>query len=1199
MDCPASIAAFIINNTKKPVFWKDTDRRYVGVNRAFLDFFGFSGESAVVGKTGEEACLFSDSGKCRESDLRALNGERLFNEIHVCVAQGRETHISVTKSPLLEHGRITGIFGMFEDVTAVEFQRREIERLNSELKLRIADYDILMESTRVSIVKIRLDEELTVDWCNEAMLRGIGYTREEYGKLFSFSIRRYFHSMTSEVEKMETAVNRALEDGDARFELFMKVPAKSGFIWINGVGTFTDYKDGEPSSLYVVYTDVTEVVATQEKLREAELQAERARLLAAENERLKELIDNVPSGISVFRSKPGAWGEMSSNRYLTDKFGLPAKLSGLRERGELMSYVHADDYERCRADLDRLFNEGKALESVYRFRSPADGRSIWAIMRGSLVREANGELTAYFSYTNIDAMKKTEAELRENRLIYEDAVKTCRLSVWTYDIARQRITMLRSRYAEPERSKLGIADVIENVTEHLPELYEGENLAKVQALYQKVAAGENASCEAWIKPKPGREQRCERVSYTVVRDEEGRPVTAHGMSQDVTAEKKLAERYEREAEALRNSRENGMIAKCHDNLTQNIVIEETSMNEKAYGTPAGISYDESCRLLVEQACVTAEDRRRLAETIDRRSLISRYQRGETKTRLRYRRKSADGSLNWALIVMNTYMMPFTGDLECFSYTYDVTEKVLGDEVMRLVSNVAFDYIGIIYAQSGSFEFLKKSPAIKFPEVRQKAGYEECCSYVRSNFVKDEEAEQFADATSLSNILRGLAAGGRHTSTYRRTEEGRLFCKQLDYVWLDKETQNILVMRSDVTAAFERDQKQLRDIETAKLEADRANEAKSSFLSSMSHDLRTPLNGVLGFTGLALREQDPLKKQGYLHKIDSSGKLLLDLVNDTLELSRIESGKMTLEPQAVDGREFWESVATALRPSAELKGVKLETDTCRCPNMVIWIDRLKVQKVVLNLLSNAVKYTPAGGSVHFSVSELEPPVNGCTRRIVVADTGIGMSREFLARLYEPFSQERRPEAANVVGTGLGLSIVKRIVDLMGGSIRVESELNKGTCFTVDLPIPCREAARAAQKQADEPQASLAGKRVLLCEDNYLNREIAELLLKDQGIEVDCAADGKEGLEKFAASAAGFYDAILMDIRMPVMDGCKATAAIRGLNRADAAAIPIVAMTADAFEEDFHRTKEAGMNGHITKPIDPERLFKTLRENIKMC
>jgi len=375
---------------------------------------------------------------------------------------------------------------------------------------------------------------------------------------------------------------------------------------------------------------------------------------------------------------------------------------------------------------------------------------------------------------------------------------------------------------------------------------------------------------------------------------------------------------------------------------------------------------------------------------------------------------------------------------------------------------------------------------------------------------------------------------------------------------------------------------------------RANEAKSVFLSSMSHDLRTPLNGIIGFIDFAIREEDPDKKMDYLMKVKSSSELLHDLINDTLELSRIESGKAHLDYEAVPVREITPAVITALRPAAEIKGVEIEMNLLSSPDTLLWVDKLKMQKIVLNLVSNAVKYTHEGGRVRVSVIKLDPPKNGCNQRLIVEDTGIGMSSEFLDRIFEPFAQEKRSEALTVEGTGLGLTIVKRYVDLMNGRITVQSKVHEGTKFMIDFPVKYAADREMIKESKAADEAVLKGKNVLLCEDNFVNMEIAELLLKEKGMNVECAENGRIGLEKFTQSETGYYDIVLMDIRMPVMDGLEAAAAIRKLSREDAGTVSVVAMTADAFEESRTAATEAGMDGYVTKPIDPENFYRIIAE-----
>ncbi len=366
-------------------------------------------------------------------------------------------------------------------------------------------------------------------------------------------------------------------------------------------------------------------------------------------------------------------------------------------------------------------------------------------------------------------------------------------------------------------------------------------------------------------------------------------------------------------------------------------------------------------------------------------------------------------------------------------------------------------------------------------------------------------------------------------------------------------------------------------------------AKDRFFSDISHDMRTPLNAVIGFSLLGQKtELSAADKDGYLKKIESSGKLLLDLINDTLTISKANMGKLQLKPAPVDIAALMESILEPIRIIAKEKQITLHFSAAGYRPRTVLADVLNVQKIFLNLLNNAVKYTSAGGNVWVTMDEADGAL-----QVKVRDDGIGMDRDFIAHMYEPFAQEQRDGYAGT-GTGLGLAIVHQLVDLMGGTIAVESEMNRGTTFAVCLPLPeTRQAGtgKAAAKAAPD-LSKLKGKKLLLCEDNALNREIVCELLRDLAMEVDAVENGKLGVEKFSASHIGEYSAVLMDIRMPVMDGYTATRLIRGLERPDAATIPVFAVTADAFLDDQQKGKQAGMSGYLTKPIDPSQLAAAL-------
>ena len=403
---------------------------------------------------------------------------------------------------------------------------------------------------------------------------------------------------------------------------------------------------------------------------------------------------------------------------------------------------------------------------------------------------------------------------------------------------------------------------------------------------------------------------------------------------------------------------------------------------------------------------------------------------------------------------------------------------------------------------------------------------------------------------------------------------------------------LLLYRQKSMALIE---KKNRELEAEAQRADKASAAKSKFLSSMSHDMRTPLNGVVSFTSFALQADTLEKKQEYLEKTRQSAAILMSLINDTLEVSRIESGKMELQQDWTALRELIGGIALVIQSAAAEKSLVFEQEIGFPEHDYAFVDKLKVQDLILNLLTNAVKYTPAGGTVRLSVMPAEAPENGKNVRIVVSDNGIGISEAFMPHLYEPFAQECDSRLKSSGGTGLGLYIVRRIVTLMDGTITVRSAKGKGTEFTVCLPVRI-EKRLGGEAPESEPAFDFSGKKILLIEDNFVNTEIASTILNSRGITVVCAENGEKGLAAFSASREGEFDAILMDIHMPVMNGYETTAAIRALERRDAAQIPIIAMTADAYEEDIARCLAAGMNGHTSKPVDPVRLFGELARTL---
>ena len=378
----------------------------------------------------------------------------------------------------------------------------------------------------------------------------------------------------------------------------------------------------------------------------------------------------------------------------------------------------------------------------------------------------------------------------------------------------------------------------------------------------------------------------------------------------------------------------------------------------------------------------------------------------------------------------------------------------------------------------------------------------------------------------------------------------------------------------------------------------ANEAKRDFLSKMSHDMRTPMNAIKGFTGIARKDEDITHIKEYLEKIDISSDHLLSLINDCLDINKIESGGIIFKKETTDIKEVIDSVMSitdgllAERHLTFLKEGKIKED-----RRTVLTDGVWIKEILVNLIGNAIKFTEDGGTVVFSIDEIDGDDGVVNLVFSVSDNGCGMDESYLPHVFDVFSQEDNGARTRYKGSGLGLAISKKYVDLMGGRISVESKKGEGSRFTLEIPVTlCSSNNNETATSMMTDLSLLKGKRVLLAEDNDLNAEIVEIQLEEYGMVIDRARNGKEALDAFLAKEPDTYSVILMDIMMPVMDGLEATKEIRK-SRVDGKSIPIIAMTANAFNEDVETSMKAGMNAHIVKPIDIEKLVSTILLYVK--
>ena len=842
----------------------------------------------------------------------------------------------------------------------------------------------------------------------------------------------------------------------------------------------------------------------------------------------------------------------------------------------------------CEDCFMEKMKRGETLDLVR--RNARTGR--WESLSGQFISWCGHD--AFVQYIeDITESHLLQQELEQARRRYQIAVEGAGLGVWEYHIKEHTIT-------SPSHSfrAFVVSDAIENVPDSILPLFPEKDREKLKSMFRRLDAGEDEVIEDfWMKWKPELPLRCEHVVYTATKDENGEPDIAYGIGLNITAQEQARADYERLREQLTGNLAD-VVGSFQVNLTRNLYISGYSPYPNIV---RALERETADGHFAATARTVASDeiRQGILRDYTCAHLLELFRSGQKRLDRDYPVRTAAGDTMWIHSALHMMRNPSTGDVEGITYSKDVTRQKRNEEIIRLSLSGGCDYIGIIDPEADTYERYSGGVNMSGIADGQKLPYGTARERAAAKYLSPQECGQLIGQTDIPVLLKALQSEEKYvvSYSYRQPAGEAMLYKQIRFSWLGSDRREILVIQQDITEAQNREREHTEQLRKAMLEARHANTMKTEFLSNVSHDIRTPLNAVLGYANLAARAKSPEETAGYLAKISKAGNLLLTLINDTLDLTKIESGEIMLKPAPIGCGEAIGRVLAAIRPEMEKKRIRFRLDNSRAVMATINIDALRVQEIFINLLSNAAKFTPEGGEVTLTVECVKLEEDCVHDRIIVRDTGCGMSPEFLPKVFEPFAQERLQGNADAGGTGLGLSIVKRLVDLMGGTIEVRSELGKGSEFVVCLDFERVDGRKLSREDRDVSPDALEGLHVLLCEDNAMNREIAVKLLEFRGVKVECAENGEAGVRRFSQSAAGEYHAVFMDLRMPVMDGLSAAAAIRALDRPDAGTVPIIAMTADAFDEDVRKCLDAGMNGHIAKPIDPEAMYAALSAGLR--
>ncbi|MCB7305238.1 PAS domain-containing protein [Bariatricus massiliensis] len=923
-----------------------------------------------------------------------------------------------------------------------------------------------------------------------------------------------------------------------------------------------------------------------------------------EKERLEKyfqtVLQHLPGGVAVvcYDKKDGVMKPEFLSEGFAAMTGMPLEEAWDLYRNDAMSGVHPEDQRYVNEQMELYIASGEShCEIVYRIKKGAD-EYVWVKNVLSLIESKGGERRIYSVYQDMTKQLEEQSRLRQQ---YQDLI------------------MQHYRVQEPNTLVLGHCNITQNLILEIIDHTDSDLLETFGVVREEFFTGisslivEEEERSAFLKMylnKPAleafeRKETEQKLSCFVKlpKEERGRYVqivvnlVATPDSGDVTGILTITDITEK---TIRERILHRLSAAGYDFIVDVDLTEDTytvlmSNDEDGLSPKNKGSHSQWIAYMMEKRVVPS-DRQRYIEGLAPEHMLERLEKRGTYT-FAFSVYDDCGNIRTKNITVSA------ADLRlgrvCLSRA-DITDSVREQQGLLHVIAYTFELAGFVNIENHNLTLYSRKTVLANLPPYFVEDYTEAIQRFVGKYGADTNLSNAREEFQIDTMIRCLREkpqGYDFLFSYKNGEERY---KQINVMWGDVNHKTICLVRADVTDMLAAERQTKKTLENALALAEEASRAKSEFMSAMSHDIRTPMNAIMGMTTLAQANLgDREKVEGYLRTIELSSRHLLSLINDILDMSKIERSQISLNRMRISIRKLIEQISAIMEPQAREAGLEFTVDCGEIEHTWFYGDGLRINQILINILSNAVKYTPEGGSVEFKVEEIPSLKDsaGIRYRFIVSDTGVGMSEEFLAHVFEPFMRSK--SSSLVEGTGLGLSITKGLVELMGGQISVESTVHQGTRFQVELEVEGLKQWEENPRETDTgrsldvaDKAIFEGRLFLVAEDNAINAEILCELLAMYGAKAVVKRDGFQAVQEFASKPAGIYDAVMMDIQMPVMNGYEAARAIRKMERPDAAGIPIIAMTANVFAEDVREAAAAGMNGHIAKPIDIEVMKQTL-------
>ncbi|MDD3334490.1 MAG: PAS domain-containing protein [Eubacteriales bacterium] len=1022
-----------------------------------------------------------------------------------------------------------------------------------------------------AVFRCRFDPDWTVLSANDGLFRFLGYTREEFAAMGN---RMTAVIYPEDLKIMTDVISAQLEEDKTTAENENRLICKDGTVkWISIKAQLLKDDQGE-RYFYCVFVDIS-----------SQKEAEQRRIASEKN--LTVAVGHM--SVYYWEIIDFETGLIHAPLFLQQSFGIKEFCADYPNRFLSMGFVAPEDCETYRMGVERIY-QGQAYSQFDARIKTLEHGFVWMRLRITRIDEPGAKPRAVCTAEEIAEYK--DLEQRVNTVMEQNSI-----SSWRYDLRRQvLIPNLQGFWPQT----WGGANR-EYKPAELASLLHKEDLQPWLDFHSKLKQGRSsASLHVRIRSEESKPYRHVLCHYTIMPDRDGVPTYALGSCTDITEQVHQKEKYESAIHDRYQALDKNVVLIGHCNITQDKLIElvdRTGMElQRRFGSARNDFFTGLGTLIPNEAERSAFYTATLSQPLSADFALGISHHSAVFLASMH----ADGHEPcWLSLNIDTVEQPESGDLLGFLCITDVTASKMQEQMLETVVHRSYDYIAHVNLLEDSMT-LYRHREMQTEDSTYHMGQTYCLSaamqYSAQQFIIPEERQDYLKKACLENLREKLQNKDSYEFAFYLIENGASRAKRMRIDILDRNAGTAVMTRSDVTEMLAQQEQQKKRLTEALEIAESANRHKTEFLSSMSHDIRTPMNAIIGMCALALQnEQDSVQVHESLQTIQSSSQILLELINNILDMSRIEAGKMVLHDMPFSLLEQIHKTADSYGALAKQKHQQFHLftnvihDVCRG-------DVSRIHSAIDNLLSNAIKYTPEGGTIIYRVAEIasKNPKIGLYR-FEISDTGMGMNDETRQHIFEPFYRGEDQQIADIQGTGLGLPITKQIVELNGGTISVKSSPAIGSTFVIELPIHfSSEAVPPVPQSKVNPQDSydFSGFHILLCEDHPVNQKVVSRILEKAHARVTLASNGKVGYETFVHSQPNTYQLILMDIRMPIMDGYQAAAAIRASAHPQAKTIPIIALSANAFTEDVQKSMQSGMNAHLAKPVIPKQIYQSV-------